>query len=68
MSFDPYELLAGFICGVIGWWMLKEGRKRGEIQIALMGLALMVVPYFTSGLKMMLIVCIGICLWAYNIW
>ncbi len=68
MSFDPYELLAGFIFGVIGWWMLKEGRKRGEIQIALMGLALMIVPYFTSGLKMMLIICCGICLWAYNIW
>ncbi len=68
MSFDPYELMAGFIFGVIGWWMLKEGRKRGEIQIALMGLALMIVPYFTTGLKMMLIVCVGICLWAYNIW
>lgn len=68
MDFNPYELLAGFIFGVIGWWMLKEGRRRGEIQIALIGLGLMIVPYFTSGLKMMLVVCGGLCLLAYNIW
>ncbi len=68
MDFNPYELLFGFIFGVIGWWMLKEGRRQGEIKISLIGLSLMVVPYFTASLTSMLFWCFSLCLLAYNIW
>lgn len=68
LDINPYDLLAGFIFGMIGWYMMKEGRRRGELTMTLLGVSLMIIPYFTSSLKMMLLICGGVCLWAYKIW
>lgn len=43
------SLAAGFVFGVIGFWLFKEGRRRAEIKIALVGVTMMAYSYFTSS-------------------
>jgi hypothetical protein len=44
-------LIAGFLFGVIGWWLFRDGKRRAEMRIVIIGLVLMIYPYFTSGPK-----------------
>ncbi len=46
MEFNPYNLLAGFIFGTIGWGAFVYGRKLDLWQPRAIGIALMVYPYF----------------------
>ncbi len=49
-SIDPYNLLAGFIFGTIGWGAFSYGRKLDLWQPKLIGVSLMVYPYlFTNA-------------------
>ncbi len=45
-GFDAYNLLAGFIFGVIGYGVLMYGRKLQRWKPISIGLALMIYPYF----------------------
>lgn len=62
------SIMAGFIFGVIGWWMFREGRKRAQPIILGIGILLMVYPYFTSGPKADWGVGILLCAVAYYFW
>jgi hypothetical protein len=42
-------LFAGFAFGVFGWSFLKIGRKDGNVAFMLIGITLMVFPYFVSS-------------------
>ncbi|MBG7609199.1 MAG: hypothetical protein IZT59_14400 [Verrucomicrobia bacterium] len=44
--FSPYNILAAFIFGSIGWGAWRYGRKLDLWKPVVIGLALMVYPYF----------------------
>jgi hypothetical protein len=49
-SLDPYNLLAGFVFGTIGWGAFSYGRRLDLWQPRAIGVALMVYPYlFTNN-------------------
>ncbi len=43
------NILAGLIFGIIGLYVLREGRKKGNPKLAVVGILLMAFPYFTPG-------------------
>jgi len=44
--FDGYNILAGFIFGTIGWGALRFGRQLERTKPIIIGLSLMIYPYF----------------------
>jgi hypothetical protein len=46
ISFEPYNLLAGFIFGTIGWGASRYGKQLELWQPRAIGWALMLYPYF----------------------
>jgi hypothetical protein len=53
MDFSISSLMAGFVFGVFGWYLLKEGKKSGNVWHLGLGLGLMAYPYFVSGAILM---------------
>jgi hypothetical protein len=49
LDFSVSSLLAGFIFGMCGFYLLKEGKKRTNFWFVGIGLGLMIYPYFVSG-------------------
>jgi hypothetical protein len=50
LSLNPYNILAGFIFGTIGWGAFTYGRRLDLWQPKLIGLGLMAYPYlFTNA-------------------
>ena len=45
LNFDPYNLLAGFIFGTIGWGAFAYGRRLDLWQPRVIGITLMAYPY-----------------------
>ena len=43
------SLAAGFVFSVIGFGLFKEGRRRAEVRIALVGVTMIGYSYFTSS-------------------
>jgi glucose uptake protein GlcU len=43
------NLLAGFIFGVLGFYFLKEAKKRSNLPWFLIGITLIVYPYFVTN-------------------
>jgi ABC-type spermidine/putrescine transport system permease subunit II len=54
MTFDPNALLVSLLLGGIGFVALSYGRKQGRPPQMVVGLALMVFPYFVSSIALML--------------
>ena len=48
LNFDPYNLLAGFIFGTLGWGAFSYGRKLDLWKPRAIGVALMAYPYLVS--------------------
>ncbi len=48
-SFNPYNILAGLIFGTLGWGAFIYGRKLDLWKPRVIGVALMVYPYFFSN-------------------
>jgi hypothetical protein len=68
LSFSFAYLAAGFIFGVIGFWLFREGKRRIDYQILFIGIGLMVYPLFVSNDWMVWIIGCGLCAWAYSVW
>ncbi len=49
ITLDPYNILAGFIFGTIGWGALTYGRRLDLWKPKAIGLALMIYPYFFTN-------------------
>ncbi len=47
LNFEPYNILAGFIFGMIGLGSWRYGRALDRWKPVAIGLALMIYPYFT---------------------
>ncbi|MBX3741600.1 MAG: hypothetical protein KF712_11450 [Akkermansiaceae bacterium] len=45
-AFDGYNILAGLIFGTIGWGALRYGRALERWKPIVIGLAMMIYPYF----------------------
>ena len=48
-NLDPYNLLAGFIFGTLGWGAFSYGRRLDLWQPRAIGAGLMVYPYLFSN-------------------
>lgn len=49
LNFNPYNLLAGFIFGTLGWGAFSYGRRLELWKPRAIGLALMAYPYLVSA-------------------
>jgi hypothetical protein len=49
VSFDPSNLIAGFVISGVGFVLFSYGRKLGRIPHVVVGLVLMVFPYFVPS-------------------
>jgi hypothetical protein len=67
-TLNPYSILAGFIFSTIGLGAFSYGRKLELWQPRVIGLALMVYPYFTSNEWLLWGVGVGllVLLWFYH--
>lgn len=62
------SLLAGLIFGIIGMFVLRDGRKKGNPKLAVVGVLLMAYPYFTPGFWLIdWVIGITLCYTAYTI-
>ena len=66
--FNPYNLLAGFIFGTLGWGAFMYGKRLDRWQPRVIGLALMLYPYVFSNGWLLWGVGVGllVLLWFYH--
>ena len=48
-DFSVSSFMASFIFSVIGLWLFKEGRRKAEVRLAIIGVSMMGYSYFTSS-------------------
>ncbi len=68
LSFSPSALAAGFLFGVIGLWLFREGRRRDQSRVLWIGVTMMIYPYFLESAKALWGVGLLLCLLAYFFW
>lgn len=49
MDFSFTSLAAGFVYGVIGFYLVKYAKKEGHFPSFFIGIALMIYPYFFAN-------------------
>lgn len=49
MNFSMSALAASFVYGVFGIYLFKHGRKKAHAPLVVIGVALMVYPYFIEN-------------------
>ena len=54
MSFDPSNLIAGFLISGVGFVLFSYGRKLGRVPHVVVGLVLMIFPYFVPSVLVMI--------------
>jgi hypothetical protein len=59
--------MAGFIFGVIGLYLVKFARKKGNFPCLFIGITLMVYPYFIEHVIWMWGVGVGLCFLALKL-
>jgi hypothetical protein len=57
VSFDPVNLLLGFVFSTFGFALFRWGRKHGRAPHLIGGIALMVAPYLCPNVPIMVLVC-----------
>ena len=62
---DLSLLFCGFVFGVIGVWMFRQGKKNANITAIVIAIALMVYPYFVSNIWLAWLIGIALCFFAY---
>ena len=68
LNFEPYNLLAGFMFGMVGLGAWRYGRALDLWKPIAIGLALMIYPYFTPHAWLTWTVGIALCvlLWFHH--
>lgn len=62
------SIFAAILFGAVGLWMLREGKRKGDMRVVVIGLLLMTYgyvspnPWFDWGIGA------GLCYLAYHIW
>lgn len=49
LSFDVPSLIAGLVFGIVGLYVFRRGKKESSMRLVMLGLALMIYPYFVEG-------------------
>ena len=49
MNFSFSGLMAGFVFGTLGFYLLRHGKKQAHTPFIVIGLALMIYPYFIEN-------------------
>jgi hypothetical protein len=49
MNFDPASLLASLVVSSVGWVLFSYGRKQQRLPHIVIGMLMMVYPYFMSS-------------------
>lgn len=68
LDFSVSSLIAGFIFGVIGFWLFKQGKKNVNNPVVVIGMLLMIFPIFVSGAWANWGIGSGLCGLAYYFW
>ena len=68
MNLSISGIFAGLIFGVIGFWLLKEGKRRSNIPVIATGVAMMAYSYFTTSPLADWGIGIALCGTAYYFW
>ena len=68
VNFDPYNILAGFIFGTLGFGAVTYGKKLELWQPVAIGVALIVYPYLVSNIWLLWGIGTGllVLLWFYH--
>ena len=67
-SFSVSSLIAGFIFGVFGFAIFKRGRQNATNQLVVIGIAMMVYPYFVESAWLNWILGFALSYGAYYFW
>ena len=62
---DLSLLFCGFVFGVIGVWMFRQGKKNANVTAIVIAIALMVYPYFVSNIWLAWLIGLALCFIAY---
>jgi glucose uptake protein GlcU len=68
MNFSVSSLLASFIFGVFGIYVFREGKRRADLSMVFIGLALMLYTYFTNSPWLDWGIGTALLLWFYQIY
>ncbi len=68
MDFSFSSIMSGFVFGVIGFWMMKQGKSRSNPLTIVIGIALIAYPYFISNIFLDWGIGIALCVLAYLKW
>jgi len=49
VDFSVSTILAGLLFGVAGLWLVRNGRREGNLRWAMIGVVLMIYPYFSPN-------------------
>lgn len=61
-------IFSGLLFGIVGMWMFREGKRRVNNSVLIIGICLMIYPYFTTGPLADWGVGIALCALAYHLW
>ena len=50
-GFSIWSLLASIIFGLLGWSVYRKGRRESQVHLAVIGILMMIYPYFTDTAK-----------------
>ena len=68
MNFSLASILSSLFFSAIGLWVLREGKRKADYRILMIGLALMFYTYFTPNPWLDWGVGLGLCALAYKLW
>ena len=60
-GFNWWNIVAGFIFGIVGWYAIVHGNKEKKYRPMVIGLALMIYPYFVSNTFLSISIGIALC-------
>ncbi len=65
---DLSLLFCGFVFGVIGMWMFRQGKKNANIITMAISVTLMIYPYFIESVLVSWLLGVALCFLAYFKW
>lgn len=66
MNFSLSSLIAGLLFGILGVFFFKEGKREGNVLRILIGLTLMIYPYFIENDYILWSLGVGLTFLAYR--
>ena len=68
MQLSLADFIAGLVFGTIGMWLWSQAKRRMNSTLKLIGVILMVYPWFVSNIWLQWLVGIALCIWARYAW